>query len=261
MEAGLIKVTQAGVQREQRWILRFIDWEIQEGERWALLGLNGSGKTTLVQLLTGYLWPMEGNIQYTWERDGDRDLRRIRRLIAYASNALVDMLHPQDTVEDIVAGGCFATIGLHDALTLAQAEHITRLLTIFQLTSLARAPYHTLSQGERQRVVLARALATQPRLLILDEPCSGLDFVQRELFLSMLQELLRQDTTLALVYITHRVEEIIPEINKAIFLKDGLILGKGTSQEMLSAAHLGLLYGREVAVLEQNGRRLVTPPR
>jgi iron complex transport system ATP-binding protein len=257
MSDTLIKIEQAGFERDGRWLVRFVNWEIKRGERWTLMGLNGSGKTTLLQLLTGYIWPTEGKINFFGCVDG-YDLREMRRSISYTSCALSDMFHNDDSAYEIIAGGCFATIGLCDLLSPEQEARVEDLLNTFGLQQLRGHRYQILSQGERQRVALARALALDPKVLVLDEPCSGLDFVQREQLLYLLQMYLQQDEDLALVYITHRTEEIIPEITKAIFLKDGLVFGKGAVAEMLSDLHLSLLYGKKVRVDCSNSRYLVS---
>lgn len=257
MSETLINIEQAGIRRNERWLLRFVNWEIKEGERWTLMGLNGSGKTTLMQLLTGYLWPMEGRINL-FASDEVRDIRELRQKISYTSCSLSDMFPLDASTFELVAGGCFAQIGLVDTLSSEQTSRVENLLATFGLQQLRDHLYQTLSQGERQRVALARALALKPRVLILDEPCSGLDYVQREQFLDLLQGHLQRDPKLALVYITHRPEEIIPEITKAIFLKDGLVFGKGSAVEMLSDLHLSLLYGKKVRVDKSNSRYMVS---
>jgi len=259
MPQTIATINQAGIARDDRWLLRFINWEIKAGERWALMGLNGSGKTTLMQLLNGYLWPMEGQISLFGLPLGSCDLREIRPLIGYSGTGLADMIHFDDTVQDIVAGGCFASIGLFNDLTSEQDQRTQEMLQAFALEKLAHHPYGTLSQGERQRTAIARALASQPRLLILDEPCSGLDFLQREHLLELLHSHLQANPSLALIYITHRPEEIISEIDHVLFLKDGMILGKGPADELLTAPHLSLLYGRKVKVDQSDGRRWVKP--
>ena len=156
-------------------ILRDINWMVRRGEHWAIIGLNGSGKTSLLNMVNGYVWPSDGEISVLGRRFGRCDVRDLRRKIGWASSSLQEKFYAGETAEEIVLSGRFATIGLYDEPGKKERERARALLDLFHCGHAAMQPYWSLSQGEKQKVLIARALIQNPRLLILDEPCAGLD--------------------------------------------------------------------------------------
>jgi iron complex transport system ATP-binding protein len=187
-------------------ILRDIDWTVHRGEHWAIIGLNGSGKTSLLNMVNGYIWPSEGEVSVLGRRFGRYDVRDLRRKIGWASSSLQEKLYMGETAEEIVLSGRFATIGLYDKPQKKDRERARALLVFFQCGHAAKQPYWSLSQGEKQKVLIARALIQNPRLLILDEPCAGLDIISREQILSLIQDIGSQTSSMS------------PTISKKYFL-------------------------------------------
>ena len=170
-------------------ILRDLNWSVRRGENWAIIGLNGSGKTTLLSMVSGYVWPSRGEISVLGKRFGSYDIRELRKKIGWVSSSLQENFYRNETAEEIVLSGKFATIGLYDSPKSRDAEHAMMLLSQLQCEYTAAQPYWTLSQGEKQKVLIARGLISSPRVLILDEPCAGLDIVSREHLLTLIEHI------------------------------------------------------------------------
>lgn len=228
--------------RKERQILSDISWQIETSRHWALLGANGSGKTTLLKILTGYEWPTFGSVRVLGERFGLCDIGRLRKLIGWVSNAMTQRLPMQDRAIDVVASGLDASIGLYRHIT--DAEYAKALTGLKQLgvESIAGQNYGTLSQGEMQKVLIARALVCQPKLLILDEPCIGLDPAARQSFLKDLAILAKSDQTPTMILVTHHIEEIDPWIENVLLLKDGKVQSQGAPDDIITSEQMSVLF-------------------
>lgn len=175
--------------RDQKTLLADVTWRVRKGEHWALLGLNGSGKTTLLNMITGYIWPTRGSVAVLGETYGTVDLRELRKSIGWVSSSLQEKLHASDRTQYVVLSGKFATIGLYDKPDDDDFEQAAELMRQLGCAHLWDRPYQTCSQGEKQKVLIARALMASPKLLILDEPCNGLDLFARETLLGGIEAL------------------------------------------------------------------------
>jgi iron complex transport system ATP-binding protein len=244
--------------REDRTILHGITWQVRAGEHWCLVGLNGSGKTTLLNMINGYIWPTSGEVSVFAQKYGTVDLREVRKSIGWVSSSLMAQLHGHETVERIVLSGKDATIGLYSPPTKADVERATALLCTFGLDRLARQSYQTLSQGERQKVLIARALMASPKLLILDEPCTGLDLLAREQLLAMIGQIAAQPDGPTLLYVTHHIEEILPCFTHTLLLKEGSVYRAGATAEVLTPDLLSDFFGVPVEVRQVQRRTWVT---
>ena len=242
------------VQRGDVEILREVAWRVERGQHWAMLGANGSGKTSLLSALTGYLMPTGGEIFLLGQRFGRTDWRELRKHVGLVSSAVRPETAEEEPALETVVSGKHAIIGLWGKVSRAERGRALRLLRQVECVPLAGRPWRVLSQGERQRVLIARALMAKPRLLILDEPCAGLDPAAREHFLQFLQRLGRSKTAPTLVLVTHHVEEIMPVFSHVLVLKAGCVLATGTKRDVLNARVLSRAFAARVRLQRCGGR-------
>lgn len=236
------------IQRGRTVILDHVDWQVRRGEHWAILGANGSGKTSLLRALTGYLAPTRGDIHLLGEHFGESDWRELRLHIGMVTNSFSMLIPVCETALDTVVSGKFAQLDLWARVTPADRAAGRRLLKLVRASYLEKREWQHLSQGERQRVLIARALMAQPRLLILDEPCAGLDPVAREDFLQIIDALARRRGAPALVLVTHHVEEITPAFTHALLLRSGRVLAAGACRSVLTSRQLSAVFTSAVSL-------------
>jgi iron complex transport system ATP-binding protein len=235
-------------------ILRDIRWQVMQGEHWVVLGANGAGKSSLLSIVAGYEWPSRGQVAVLGETYGKCDMRALKRRIGWVSSALFEWLPSQQSARQVVATGIHATIGNWHALSaedLIRADDALRRIGGFAFRN---KRYGVLSQGEKQRVMIARALVTNPGLLILDEPCAGLDPGARERLLTDVDRLCKKAAGPTLILVSHHVEEIPAQGTHALLLKEGHTLASGPLEEVLTAHHLTDLYDHRCKVEHRNGR-------
>jgi len=238
-------------------ILRNVNWRINRGEHWVILGANGSGKTSLLSALTGYFSATEGEIALLGEQFGEADWRELRTKIGVVSSSVRLMMQESETALETVVTGRYAMIDYWGKVKPADARRARSILRQIDCLYLADRPWSVLSQGERQRVLIGRALMGDPELLILDEPCAGLDPVAREHFMQFVNRLGRQKNAPTLVLVTHHVEEIMPVFTHVMMLRDGTVLETGKKKEMLTAKKLTEAFRAKVRPVEQGGRYLL----
>lgn len=259
----ILNVVNLTIRRGRTAILRAVDWSVRPGEHWVILGANGSGKTSLLRALTGYFMPTAGTVQVLGETYGESDWRDLRQRVGLVSSTLRQMMVEDEPALHTVASGRHAVIDLWGEPTVAEKRVARHWLRQVAAEYLAERPWRVLSQGERQRVLIARALLAQPALLILDEPCAGLDPVAREQFLKFLQRLTRQPQAPALVLVTHHVEEIVPGFSHLLLLRRGRILVADRKRAVLTEPNLAATFGRPVRLTRAHGRyalRIVARP-
>ena len=238
----ILDVRALSVRRGEQTILDQISWRIERGQHWVILGANGSGKTSLLSALTAYLTPSSGTIEVLGAAYGHTDWRELRKRIGLVSSSIRQMIGDEVTGLEIVASGREATVNPWGRSSLADRLQAARLLRRTETLPLAERPWRVLSQGERQRLLIARALMADPPLLILDEPCAGLDPVARERFVAFLERLGRKRGGPALVLVTHHLEEIAPVFTHALLLRAGAVLAAGDKDAVLTSAHLSLVF-------------------
>ena len=231
---SLIEMKQVTWQREGKTILNGVDWTIGEGEHWALLGLNGSGKTTLLNMISGYLWPSSGTISVLGHRFGEVDLRELRKSIGWVSSSLQEKLHGGQKAEDLVVSGKYASIGLYDKPGAEDYDRAAALMEQLRCRHLQGRAYQTCSQGEQQKLLIARALMASPKLLILDEAANGLDFISKEGLLESIAQLAAEPQAPHMLYVTHHTAEILPIFSKTLLLRRGEVFKQGNSREVLT---------------------------
>ena len=236
-------------------VLAGVDWEVAPGERWVVLGANGSGKTSLLRLAGGWVFPTTGEVEVLGHRLGRVDVRRLRLRLGFASGALTAMLRPGVTADDVVMTAKHAALEAYwhpyDDADRAQAR---ALLERMGCSHLVGRSISTASDGERQRVQLARTLMVDPDLLLLDEPTAGLDLGGREALVARLADLAADPAAPATVLVTHHVEEVPPGFTHALLLRAGRVLAAGPLEETLTGEALSDCFELPVALERRNGR-------
>ncbi len=253
----VVEVTALSVERDAV-ILGRIDWRVARGENWAILGANGSGKTSILRALTGYLPPTAGQIRVLGETYGRSDWRALRTRIGLVSSSVHQMMEDRETALKAVVSGRYAQIGYWGEMTARDRRDAAALLVQVEAHELRDRPWAFLSQGERPRVLIGRALMAAPRLLILDEPCAGLDPVAREHFLQFLGRLARTRRAPAMVLVTHHVEEIVALFSHVLILKAGRVLASGPRARVLTSAILSEAFDAPVRLERIRGRYSLT---
>ena len=236
----MISLQHLTLRREESLILDDVSLEIGPGENWVILGRNGSGKTTLLEMMTGYLFPSSGSVEVLGYKYGQHDLREVRKEIGYISPNLMEKLSLSDPVWEVVATGAYAYLRFYQEIPVSVKERALELLEDMKLGAQAYHPLGTLSQGERKKVMLARCLMADPKLLILDEPCAGLDLYEREKLLAEVDRLRQRNVSV--VYVTHHVEEIIPLFTHVALIRGGKLAGSGRKEDVLTKEMLMATY-------------------
>lgn len=250
----LLEVEGVRVLRDEAVILDGVSWRVERGEHWVVLGPNGCGKTSLLKVLLGYLTPSGGEMRVLGETYGAHDWRELRERIGLVSSALQASVPAGEPALHTVVSGARAQLDLWGEPTAAEARAARRQLRRAGADTLAGRAWGVLSQGERQRVLIARALMARPRLLILDEPCAGMDPVAREAFLARMEGIAREARGPGLVLVTHHVEEITPAFTHALLLRGGRVVAAGPRGRVLTAARLGEAFGAPVRLGRRGGR-------
>jgi len=240
---------------EPRTALDHVDWTVRPGERWVVLGANGSGKTSMVRLAAGYAHPTSGTVEILGHRLGRVDVRHLRRSIGLASGALAQKLRPtMSAIDAVMAARDAALETWWGTFTDADRAKALDLLDRVGCAHVADQPLGTASDGERQRVQLARTLMVEPDLLLLDEPTAGLDLGGREELVARLAELAADPASPPIVQVTHHVEEIPPGFTHALLLRSGRVLAAGPLRATLTADALEACFDVRVALEERGGR-------
>ena len=243
-----------GVMRDGRWILRNVDWTVPRGSLAAILGPNGSGKSTLARIAACHLWPTAGQCSILGGRFGHANLPELRRRIRLVQPAGPYDVDPALTAREVVLTGYFGSIGLYHRADDAMNEHADWLLRRVGLETVMDHSYATMSNGERMRSLIARAIVTKPGLLILDEPTSGLDLLAREQVLATIQLLLESPDAPTVLLITHHIEELPPTTSQVLLLANGQPAAVGALDEVLRSDILSRTFGFPVEVRNAGGR-------
>lgn len=235
-------------------ILDSISWNVAQGEKWIILGLNGSGKSSLLRLLSGFGYPSRGSMRVLGQSFGRTDLRELRKHVGWVHADLASDIPGFMTGRDVVMSGAEGSIAVYEDRGGEEGRVAEDALSAIGAHHLSARLFHTLSTGERQRVLIARALAAGPRLLLLDEPCNGLDPLAREDFLDSLGALFARRPELTVIAVTHHVEEIIEGYDRTMLLAAGRIAAHGECRDVLSGPGIAGIYGRRCHLELRAGR-------
>jgi len=251
----VLRMSGVGVRRGTAHLLRSVDWTVELDERWVVLGPNGAGKTTLLQLAAAQLHPSSGTAEVLGERLGRVDVFELRPRIGLTSAALAGRAPNNETVLDVVVSAGYAVVGRwreeYDVLDTGRARHLLYQLGVQQL---ADRRFGTLSEGERKRVQIARALMTDPELMLLDEPAAGLDLGGREDLVRRLAAIAADPYAPAMVLVTHHVEEIPRGFTHVLMLRDGTVVASGPLDTTLTAENLSRTFGMRLQLDVADGR-------
>jgi len=243
------------VRRNARNIIDHLGWSVSDDQRWVILGPNGAGKTTILQLAATLIHPTSGQVSILDELLGRTDVFELRPRIGFASSAMARRVPPEETVLDVVLTAAFSVLGRwNEEYEKIDERRARRVLAEWKLDHLAERTFGTLSDGEQKRVQIARAVMTDPELLLLDEPSASLDLGAREELLALLSGYAQAPTTPAMVMVTHHVEEIPVGFTHVMLLRDGQTVAAGPIAETLTAENLTATFGAEILLTEVDGR-------
>ena len=252
---NVLRFSDVSLVRDGRAILDGVNWNVESSERWVVLGPNGAGKTTLLRIATGNEYPTRGRVDILDRTLGSFDVWEVRNRLGFASTATARRLPATETVRNLVLTAAYGVEGRwneeYDAYDVRQAD---RIIAEWGLTEQADQQFGTLSDGERKRAMIARAVMTDPEMLLLDEPSGSLDLGARERLLQMLSGFAQSPDSPAMVMVTHHVEEIPPGFTHVILLRDGRVVAQGPIAETLTAETLSDTFGMDFLLTQEHGR-------
>ena len=251
----VVAMEKVSVRRGRTTLVRGIDWRVELDERWVVLGPNGAGKTTLLRLAGAEMHPTAGTVHVLGEKLGRTDVFELRPRIGVCSSALAGRVPPEEKVLDVVVSAGYGVIGRwreqYDTVDTGRAEE---LLAALGIKHLADRMFGTLSEGERKRTLISRALMTDPEMLLLDEPAAGLDLGGREDLVARLAEFAMDPDAPAMVLVTHHVEEIPPGFTHALLLREGGIVAQGLIDDVVTAENLSAAFGQDLELTKAGDR-------
>jgi len=251
----VLELADVVVRRNARNIVDRVTWSVDDDQRWVVLGPNGAGKTTILQLAATLVHPSEGTVTVLDERLGRTDVFDLRPRIGFASSAMARRVPQDETVLDVVLTAAFSVLGRwNEEYEQIDERRARRVLSEWKLDHLAERTFGTLSDGEQKRVQIARAVMTDPEVLLLDEPTASLDLGAREELLGLLSGYAQAPTTPAMIMVTHHVEEIPVGFTHVLLLREGGIVASGPIDETLTAQNLSDTFVMPIALSTEDGR-------
>lgn len=246
----LIKAQKLCVQSGRRFLLNAINWEVKRGDHWLVFGLNGSGKTTLLSTVCGFKSPTSGQLEVFGQHFTNDTFLSLRQRIGWVSSSFFDQYFSHESALQIILSGVTGTLGLDFGLTDEQVLQAKALLSALRMQDKINTPFDLMSKGERQNVLIARALIARPEILVLDEPGTGLDVYAREHLLSTVRELAATGQV-TIIYVTHYPEEIQPFLNKTLLLRGGRVFAAGDTAELITSDNISRLMNEDVTVTRE----------
>jgi iron complex transport system ATP-binding protein len=249
----LVRLSQIGLKIGGKRILSSVNFKLHKGERWAIIGPNGSGKTTLLRIISGYLRPSSGLASFHGQNSVN-DLESVRKTTGFVSSFLDNLVGNEDSVLDIVVSGRFGATKLWGIPDFEIVDRARKLMVQLGCEKFEDRRLSELSQGERQKILIARAMMPEPVLLTFDEPCASLDLATRETFLRGLETIARRHRSLSMIYVTHRIDEIPSVFDRTLLLKNGKVVASGKSKNVLNEKNLSACLGVKVAIKKWRNR-------
>ena len=251
----IIDMSDVGVRRGESWLLKDVNWAVDEAERWVVVGPNGAGKTTALTIAATRMFPTIGTVSILGERMGRVDIADLRPRVGFASTSLLRDIPMHEKAADVVMTAAYGVTGRwREAYEAEDRERAHRLLDDWGAASYAERPFASLSEGERKRGLIARALMSDPELLLLDEAGAGLDLAGREELVGMLAEFAQRPQAPGLVLVTHHLEEIPPGITHALLLGQGRMVAAGPLGETLTNDLVSRTFGMDFDVRRMGER-------
>lgn len=252
---AVLQFVDVTVRRGAKVLLDRIDWTVEVDERWAVLGPNGAGKSTLLAIASAALHPTSGTAYVLGERLGGTDVFELRPRIGIATAAIAERIPAGERVTDVVVSAGYGVLGRwREAYGRLDVRRAAKLLDRVGVGELGERTFGTLSEGERKRVQIARALMTDPELLLLDEPAAGMDLGGREDLIRRLTRFAADPDAPTSVLVTHHVEELPPGISHVLLLRDGGVVASGLARQVLTDEHLSATFGLPIRVWRRDGR-------
>lgn len=252
---SVVHFENVSVVRDGKLILDDMSWDVGPDERWVIIGPNGAGKTTLLLLAAAYEHPTDGALTILGEQLGEGDVFGLRPRLGFASTAMARQIPPTETVVNVVMTAAWAVTGRwNEHYESVDEERARRVLAEWKLDRLADRRFGTLSDGEQKRTMIARAVMTDPEILLLDEPAASLDLGSREELVRLLGEFATSPTAPVIIMVTHHVEEIPPGFTHALVIADGRVLSAGPIGSTLDSGTLSTAFGIPITVSRFAGR-------
>lgn len=255
-----LSLTNVSLERQNKKLLNNVTWQVNKGEHWAILGLNGSGKTSLLKLITAEYWTSQGSMEVLGNQFGGTDISNIHTKIGIVGSFIAERLSPHMLAEKIVLTGKYKSSILYTEYGEKELEEARQMLISIGGEHLLGRIYASLSQGEKQLLLIARSLMESPEILILDEATSGLDLFAREKLLTQIEQITSLPNAPTIIYVTHHAEEITRSFTHVLLLKKGNIIAKGPKNEVLTEEILSDFYDQPVSIVPLGDERVYIKP-
>ncbi|MCO4511086.1 ABC transporter ATP binding protein [Streptococcus infantarius subsp. infantarius] len=255
-----LSLTNVSLERQNKKLLNNVTWQVNKGEHWAILGLNGSGKTSLLKLITAEYWTSQGSVEVLGNKFGGTDISNMRTKIGIVGSFIAERLSPHMLAEKIVLTGKYKSSILYTEYGEKELEEARRMLISIGGEHLLGRIYASLSQGEKQLLLIARSLMESPEILILDEATSGLDLFAREKLLRQIEQITNLPKAPTILYVTHHAEEITRSFTHVLLLKKGNIIAQGPKEQVLTEDILSNFYDQKVSIVPLGDDRIYIKP-
>lgn len=255
-----LSLTNVSLERQNKKLLNNVTWQVNKGEHWAILGLNGSGKTSLLKLITAEYWTSQGSVEVLGNKFGGTDISNMRTKIGIVGSFIAERLSPHMLAEKIVLTGKYKSSILYTEYGEKELEEARQMLISIGGEHLLGRIYASLSQGEKQLLLIARSLMESPEILILDEATSGLDLFAREKLLTQIEQITSLPKAPTIIYVTHHAEEITRSFTHVLLLKKGQIIAEGPKNEVLTETILSDFYDQKVSIVPLGDDRIYIKP-
>lgn len=256
MDQTIIKAKKLCLQSGKRFLLNDINWEVKRGEHWLVFGMNGCGKTTLLSTVAGFQSPTGGQLEVLGQSYTKDNILALRQKIGWISSSFFDKCYRQESALDIVLSGLFGTLGIDFSVTDRQIRQAKALLGELRMGDKINTPFDFMSKGERQNILIARALIAQPEILVLDEPGTGLDVYAREHMMRTVQDL-AESNQVTIIYVTHYPEEIQPFMNKTLLLRGGRVFAQGDTKDIITSKIISELMNEPIEIQHDDSSHLL----